>query len=95
MTVAPGIDSQADIEFAYLVKSQGVVLYDALSTVSHYPIGVVGMCVALLASVLLLIIGMLRPGFLRVVSLRAGPQRAVKRRDPRAPSLAMICVLRT
>jgi hypothetical protein len=78
-----------------IVSHHGAVLYAALTADPHFPVGVAGMCVALLVSVLLFMIGMARPGLLGVVPLRAGPQRAAKRRTLRAPSLAMICVLRT
>jgi hypothetical protein len=90
---APVADTGTD--GAVHISHHDAVLYQTLTMDPHYPVGVIGMCVALLVSVLLLMIGMFRPGFLGIVPLRTGPQRAVKWRNPCAPSLAMICVLRT
>jgi hypothetical protein len=84
-----------DIADGPTISDHGAVLYQASATDPHFPVGVAGMCVALLVAVLLLMIGTVRPGFLGIAPLRTGFQRAVKRRNHRALRLAMICVLRT
>ncbi|MBP2329733.1 hypothetical protein JOF56_010118 [Kibdelosporangium banguiense] len=88
----------ADAGTEQIISPHGAaVLYDAdtaHTSEPHFP-GVIGMCAVLLVAVLFLLISIVRPGFLGFAFWRAGPQRAVKRREHRAPSLAMICVLRT
>ncbi|UUV28681.1 hypothetical protein NQK81_28345 [Amycolatopsis roodepoortensis] len=59
------------------------------------PTGVVELCLALLVAVLLVVIGLLRPGLLSEATPRARPLFAPLRRSLRAPRLAVLCVLRT
>jgi hypothetical protein len=95
-TMCPTVSSiDAGIEGDLRISQHSAVLYQALTADPHFPIGAIAMCVALLVSVLLLMIGIGRPGFLGIAPLCTGAQRAVQRRVFGGPSLAMICVLRT
>lgn len=92
-TEVVGVD--AGVVIHQLVSEHGAVLYEAPATDPGHPIGMAGLCLSVLVAVLLLMIGLVRPGFLSVVSLRAGPPQSVTTRRLGAPGLAMLCVLRT